>query len=55
MDGGLKHTYFGSNWTNEARASYQWYQFNPVPLNPTLIGQEYHGIGRFGGRDTART
>lgn len=52
IDGGLKHTYFGRNWTNEARASYQWYQFNPEPLNPTLVGQEYQGIGRFGGRDT---
>jgi hypothetical protein len=52
VDGGLKHTYFGRNWTNEARASYQWYQFNPEPLNPTLIGQEYQGIGRFGGRST---
>ena len=52
VDGGLKHTYFGRNWTNEARVSYQWYQFNPEPLNPTLIGQEYQGIGRFGGRDT---
>lgn len=52
LDAGLKHTFFGRNWTNEARASYQWYQFNPEPLNPTLIGQEYQGIGRFGGRDT---
>jgi len=52
VDGGLKHTLFGRNWTNEARVSYQWYQFNPEPLNPTLVGQEYQGIGRFGGRDT---
>ena len=52
VDGGLKHTFFGKNWTNEARFSYQWYQFNPEPLNPTLVGQEYQGIGRFGGRDT---
>ena len=52
IDGGLKHTLYGSNWTNEARVSYQWYQFNPEPLNPTLVGQEYAGIGRFGGRDT---
>lgn len=52
VDGGLKHTLFGSNWTNEARVSYQWYQFNPEPLNPALVGQEFQGIGRFGGRDT---
>ena len=52
IDGGLKHTFFGSNWTNEARVSYQWYQFNPEPLFANLVGQEYAGIGRFGGRDT---
>jgi hypothetical protein len=51
-DGGLKHTWFGKNWTNETHLSYQYYQFNPQPLNPTLVGQEYQGIGRFGGRDT---
>jgi hypothetical protein len=52
MDGGLKHTYFGRNWTNEARISFQRYEFNPEPLFPDLVGQEYQGIGRFGGRDT---
>jgi hypothetical protein len=52
VDAGLKHTFFGRNWTNEARVSYQWYQFNPEPLHPDLVGQEYQGIGRFGGRDT---
>jgi hypothetical protein len=52
MDAGLKHTFFGRTWTNEARVSYQYYQFNPEPLNPTLVGQDFQGIGRFGGRST---
>jgi hypothetical protein len=51
-DAGLKHTWYGETWTNEAWLSYQYYQFNPEPLNPTLVGQEYSGIVRFGGRDT---
>ena len=29
----LKHTYYGSNWTNEAMAGYQYYQWNTNPLN----------------------
>lgn len=51
-DVGLKHTYFGHNWLNEAAASYQWYQFNPNPLNFDLVGQDYGGIGRIGGGDS---
>jgi len=52
MDAGLKHTFFGRTWTNEARVSYQHYQFNPEPLNFVVVGQDYQGIGRFGGRST---
>jgi hypothetical protein len=52
VDGGIKHTYFGSNWLNEAMVSYQWYQFNPQPLDFTTVGQDYRGVGRIGGRDS---
>jgi hypothetical protein len=51
-DGSVKHTYFGSNWTNEALAYYQWYQWNPIPLNPDQVGIEFFDIGRIGGRDS---
>jgi hypothetical protein len=51
-DGSIKHSYFGNNWTNEALAYYQWYQWNPIPLNPDDVGIEYLGIGRIGGRDS---
>jgi hypothetical protein len=47
--GTLKHTYYGSSWTNEALAGYTYYQFNQNPLdfeNPQL---QYDGIGIFGG------
>jgi hypothetical protein len=52
VDGGLKHTYFGKTWTNEAQVSFQWYQFNPQPFDFTDVGQDYSGIGRIGGSDT---
>jgi hypothetical protein len=51
-DGSVKHTWFGSNWTNEALGYYQWSQWNPEPLNLDLVGRDYPGIGRIGGRDT---
>ncbi len=51
-DGSVKHTYYGDNWTNEALAYYQWFQFNPIPLNPNDVGIEFLGIGRIGGRDS---
>jgi hypothetical protein len=47
--GTAKHTYYGSNWTNEAMAGYQYYQYNQNPLNYQDVGLQYDGIGRFGG------
>jgi hypothetical protein len=52
VDVGLKHTYFGHNWLNEALASFQWYQNNPNPFNFNLVGQDYTDIGRIGGADS---
>ena len=51
-DGSVKHSFFGNDWTNEALAYYQYYQWNPEPLNLDLVGREFQGIGRLGGRDT---
>ncbi len=48
----LKHQAPGSRWLNEATASYQEYKWNPTPLNPNLVGREYIGLIRVGGRDT---
>ncbi len=47
--GNAKHTFYGSNWTNEAMAGYTYYQYNQNPLNFTDVGLQYDGIGRFGG------
>jgi TonB dependent receptor len=51
VDGGLKHSYFGRDWLNEALVSFQWFQFNPEPFDFTDPGQDYGGIGRIGGDD----
>jgi hypothetical protein len=52
VDGGLKHTFFGKDWTNEALVSFQWFQFNPQPFDFTTVGQDFSGIGRIGGADS---
>ena len=50
--GNAKYTYTGKNWTNEAMAGYQWYQWNTNPLNYTDVALQYDGIGNFGGGTT---
>ncbi len=41
-----------SGLVNEATAQFLYSQFNPGALNPDLIGQEYVGVIKIGGRDT---
>ena len=49
----LKHmATWGSGWLNEATVTGQWYHWNPVAINPLLIGRNYFGKGRIGGKDT---
>ena len=50
--GTLKHQATWGNWLNEVTASMQWYHWNPVAINPTLVGRNYFGKGRIGGKDT---
>ncbi|HYD55252.1 MAG TPA: carboxypeptidase regulatory-like domain-containing protein, partial [Gemmatimonadaceae bacterium] len=44
--------YAGDRWLNEAQVNLQHFVWNPVPDNPDVIGREYIGILRTGGRDT---
>ena len=37
---------------NEAYLSYQRYRWNPKPENPDIIGENFEGLLRIGGRDT---
>ncbi len=42
----------GSGFLNEAYLSYQRYRWNPEPLNLDLVGLNYQGLARIGGRST---
>ena len=44
----------GSNWLNELTMNYQRFNWNPEPANPTLVGTEYMGVIRAGGRETTQ-
>jgi Carboxypeptidase regulatory-like domain/TonB dependent receptor len=49
-----KYQVAGSRWLNEAFLSYQRYRWNPMPENPDLIGQDFDGLMRVGGKDTTQ-
>ena len=40
------------SFLNEAYLSYQRYRWNPKPENPDIIGENFEGLLRIGGRDT---
>ena len=40
------------HFLNEAYLSYQRYRWNPRPENPGIIGENFEGLLRIGGRDT---
>ncbi|HEY4368607.1 MAG TPA: TonB-dependent receptor [Steroidobacteraceae bacterium] len=50
----LAHTYSADGWTNDASLMYMKFKWNPVPVNPQDIGQEYVGVIRLGGAATAQ-
>lgn len=52
MQGSLRHQLMGGSWLNEATVSYQTYTWNPQPANQDLVGRNYFGLIRVGGRDT---
>jgi hypothetical protein len=41
-----------ASFLNEAYVSYQRYRWNPRPENPGIIGENFEGLLRIGGRDT---
>jgi Carboxypeptidase regulatory-like domain/TonB dependent receptor len=41
-----------TRFLNEAYVSYQRYRWNPRPENPGIIGENFEGLLRIGGRDT---
>jgi outer membrane receptor protein involved in Fe transport len=49
---GTRYQLTGTDWLNELILNYQYYQWNPRPLNADVVGLNYEGIIRVGGRDT---
>ena len=43
--------YAGDRWLNEAQVNVQNFVWNPRPKNPGIVGRDYAGIIRIGGRD----
>ncbi|HEU6450425.1 MAG TPA: carboxypeptidase regulatory-like domain-containing protein [Gemmatimonadaceae bacterium] len=52
--GTAKHTWFGSNFTNEALVSYQHYLWNQDPIDFNTIIQTFDGNYWVGGNDAAQ-
>jgi hypothetical protein len=50
----LHHQWNSSTALNEAILSYQDYAWNPTPLNPDLVGQNFEGVIRIGGNSTTQ-
>jgi len=44
--------YAGDRWLNEAQINGQFFRWNPTPTNIDVIGKNYFGLLRIGGRDT---
>ena len=51
LSGGAGWKYAADRWLNEAQVNMQHFTWNPRPKNPTLIGRDYAGIIRIGGRE----
>ena len=51
ITGRAKHSYFGTNGTNEALVSYQFYRWHNESFDFNSPALDYAGIGRIGGHD----
>ncbi len=52
--GNLRWQHNKGDFQNEASLDYVWYKFEPTSLNPDLVGQDFQGVIRIGGRDTTQ-
>ena len=48
----LNFKHAGDRWLNEAQVNSQFFTWNPTGTNPTLIGKNYFGLLRIGGKDS---
>jgi len=50
----IRHQWNSNRSLNQASLSWQSYGWNPTPLNPGLVGQNYEGVIRIGGNSTTQ-
>jgi outer membrane receptor protein involved in Fe transport len=50
----LRHQWNNASALNQATLSLQDYGWNPTPLNPSVVGLNFEGIGRVGGNSTTQ-
>jgi hypothetical protein len=48
----LNFKHAGDRWLNEAQANAQFFTWNPTAKNPDIIGKNYFGLLRIGGKDS---
>jgi outer membrane receptor protein involved in Fe transport len=48
----VKQTIYGDQFVNEGQVNYQYYRYNPDPLDFNTVGVIYDGNNRLGGADT---
>ena len=51
LSGAANWKFAGDRWLNEAQVSAQHFGWQPTPVNPGLIGKDYSGIIRIGGKE----
>ncbi|HEV8659138.1 MAG TPA: TonB-dependent receptor, partial [Thermoanaerobaculia bacterium] len=49
-----RHQWTFSNSLNQASLAWQKYRWNPISLNPDVVGRNYIGVVRIGGKDTTQ-
>lgn len=52
--GRLRWQHSQGNFLNEASANYLYFKFDPTPITPDQVGQNYTGTIRFGGASTSQ-
>jgi Carboxypeptidase regulatory-like domain/TonB dependent receptor len=50
----LRHQWNNNSALNQASLTWQKYSWNPSALNPNLVGQDFQGAIRIGGKDTTQ-
>jgi outer membrane receptor protein involved in Fe transport len=49
-----RHQFNTNDTLNQASLSWQYYRWNPIAINPTLVGRDFQGAIRVGGKDTTQ-